>query len=127
MSEVTNKATYVKRKYDREYATQYYREMEYLKTKGFYPSFVRTDRGVNTWKYKRSPELFRAVADFYEQRRNEYTFQKADQELEHGEQMQLNDLVQMIPPSPAPDSPAHIFGVFNPYKEVKQPKECERA
>ena len=62
--------------FDSEYATQYRREVEYLKEHGFEHTYIRRygKYGVPTYKYTKTPELFRAVADFYEQRRNEKMF-----------------------------------------------------
>lgn len=62
--------------YDSEYATQFRREMEYLKTCGIFPTYIKRagEYRIPTYKYTKTPELFRAVADFYEQHRNEKTF-----------------------------------------------------
>ena len=56
--------------FDFEYATQYRKEMEYLRSRGFEYTFMRLtpEYKVPTYKYTKTPELFRAVADFYEQR-----------------------------------------------------------
>lgn len=62
--------------YDSEYATQFRREVEFLKERGFAPTYTKRvgEYRIPTYKYTKTPELFRAVADFYEQRRNEKTF-----------------------------------------------------
>jgi len=62
--------------YDSEYATQFRREVEFLKERGFEPTYIKRvgEYRIPTYKYTKTPELFRAVADFYEQRRNEKTF-----------------------------------------------------
>lgn len=56
-------------KFDFEYSTQFFDEVFYLKQHGFRYCYVKNapDSNIKTFKYKRSPELFRAVADFYEQ------------------------------------------------------------
>lgn len=62
--------------YDSEYATQFRKEYLYLQSRGFEPSFVKKvgEYRVRTYKYTKTPELFRAVADFYENHRNEKQF-----------------------------------------------------
>lgn len=72
--------------YDSEYATQTYREVEYLKACGIEPTFAKRtgEYRVLTYKYKKTPELFRAVADFYEQRRNEKAFENLEAIIEVG-------------------------------------------
>lgn len=70
--------------YDSEYATQFRREVDYLKDRGIdyvYKKRIGEYR-IPTYKYKKTPELFRAVADFYEQRRLEKTFEAFDAVLE---------------------------------------------
>ena len=62
--------------YDSEYATQFRREVEFLNERGINPTYIKRvgEYRIPTYKYTKTPELFRAVADFYEQRRNEKTF-----------------------------------------------------
>lgn len=62
--------------FDSEYATQFRKEMEYLKSRGIDYTFCKRvgEYRVPTYKYTKTPELFRTVADFYEQHRNEKTF-----------------------------------------------------
>lgn len=62
--------------YDSEYATQFRKEYMYLKDRGIEPSFVKPvgEYRIRTYKYTKTPELFRAVADFYEMHRNEKQF-----------------------------------------------------
>lgn len=75
--EYKNRPILPNKAYDSEYATQFYREVEYLKACGIEPTFIKRtgEYRVLTYKYKKTPELFRAVADFYEQRRNEKAFE----------------------------------------------------
>lgn len=56
--------TMVKR-FDKEYSTQYTPEMQYLKSVGIQYTFVKEINGVNTYKYTKSPNLFRALEKFY--------------------------------------------------------------
>lgn len=55
--------------FDIEYSTQWRREVLYLHDKGIEFSYVRDNPryDVKTYKYKKTPELFKALADFYEQ------------------------------------------------------------
>ncbi len=52
-------------KFDKEYSTQYTPEMKYLRSKGIEYSFVKTIKGVTTYKYKKTPELFMSLVSFY--------------------------------------------------------------
>lgn len=62
--------------FDSEYATQYRKEMLYLKDRGIDYTYVKKvgEYRIPTYKYTKTPELFRAVADFYEQKENEKAF-----------------------------------------------------
>lgn len=53
------------KKYDIEYSTQYTPEKEYLSKSGINPSFVKIIKGVTTYKYKKTSELFRLLEIFY--------------------------------------------------------------
>lgn len=59
--------------FDLEYSTQRKKEYLFLKEAGIYPSFVRKDReyGILTYKYTKTPKLFKACAEFYQQAANE--------------------------------------------------------
>ena len=59
--------------FDMEYSTQMKREMLYLKEHGFEPCFVKKTQTyhVPTYKYTKTPELFRCVAEFYELRKRD--------------------------------------------------------
>ena len=62
-SNIPNKA------FDTEYSTQFRREMEYLKDKGFEPTFVRKSKdgwNIHTYKYKKTSKLFMCIAEFYD-------------------------------------------------------------
>ena len=55
------------RVYDKEYATQFKAEMMYLKECGIHYSWViQNESGVSIWKYKKTVELFTALAKFYQ-------------------------------------------------------------
>lgn len=53
------------KKFDKEYSTQYTPEMKYLLSKGIKYCFVKNVRGVTTYKYTKTPELFKALVSFY--------------------------------------------------------------
>ena len=53
------------KKFDKEYSTQYTPEKEYLMNLGIRPSFVKVIDEVTTYKYEKTPELFRALVEFY--------------------------------------------------------------
>lgn len=54
-----------RKKWDKEYSTQYTPEMKYLQSKGISYSFVKEINGVTTYKYTKTFELFKALMDFY--------------------------------------------------------------
>lgn len=56
-------------KFDKEYATQYLQETAFLRDKGIKQTFVKTVNGLTTYKYKKTKELFSALAEFYSEDR----------------------------------------------------------
>lgn len=53
-------------KYDKEYSTQFPDEFQYLRSRGIRYTFVKTSPdGITTWKYKKTPELFEELKNFY--------------------------------------------------------------
>lgn len=52
-------------KFDKEYATQWYIEVEYLSTKGIKPVFIKKNEYIRTYKYIKNEELFKALSEFY--------------------------------------------------------------
>ena len=56
------------KKFDIEYRTQYTPEKEYLLSVGIKPTYVKVIDEVTTYKYKKTPELFKALAVFYAQK-----------------------------------------------------------
>lgn len=56
-----------KQAFDREYMTDWLREVKYLTEKGFRWAYVKkTNYGISQYKYQKTPELFKALAEFYE-------------------------------------------------------------
>lgn len=56
-----------KKKYDKEYSTQYTPEKIYLEQIGIKPSFVKVINDVTTYKYTKTSRLFQSLAIFYAQ------------------------------------------------------------
>lgn len=73
MEEKILQTTIPNKAFDFEYATQFKKEMLYLKDHGFDYTFIRRtpDYKIPTYKYTKTPQLFRAVADFYELQRQQ--------------------------------------------------------
>lgn len=53
-------------KFDKEYSTQWIAEKEWLSECGIRYSFVKNINGIDTYKYTKTLELFKALAAFYE-------------------------------------------------------------
>ena len=53
------------KKFDSEYSTQYVKEMQYLLQTNIKYTFVKEIDGITTYKYKKTPELFRILEIFY--------------------------------------------------------------
>lgn len=51
--------------FDMEYSTQVRAEMEYLKSCGIEYTFVKRLRGIPTYKYKKTEQLFDALRLYY--------------------------------------------------------------
>lgn len=66
-TETTERATPPRKAFDMEYATQWRREMEYLKEHGINYTFRRKDPkwGIATYKYTKTEKLFTLLAEFY--------------------------------------------------------------
>ena len=57
-----------KKCFDTEYSTQWRDEVDYLKSVGIRYTFVKRNAdGISIYKYKKSSELFRQLAIFYDQ------------------------------------------------------------
>lgn len=97
MSEIKNatneRAPISSKAFDMEYSTQFRKEMEWLKGHGFEPTFVKRTKGtrIPTYKYTKTPELFRCAAEFYENRRNEKQYANLNNTIEVVKEMDLND------------------------------------
>lgn len=50
---------------DKEYATNYLKEFEYLKDNKINPSFIKDKNGVTTFKYTKTYKLFDLLKEFY--------------------------------------------------------------
>lgn len=55
------------KQFDREYSTSFRGEVEYLKLQGIRFEFVKLINDISIYKYKKTPELFRALESFYMQ------------------------------------------------------------
>lgn len=53
------------KKFDKEYRTQYTKEVKYLKSVGINYVFVKKENGIDTYKFEKTSELFKALAFFY--------------------------------------------------------------
>ncbi len=57
-----------KKSFDKEYSTEYFKELDFLTSKGIMCSFVKTNlNGVRVYKYTKTKELFEALVEFYKQ------------------------------------------------------------
>lgn len=52
-------------KIDQEYSCVWYEEFNHLIEHGIRYTFVKTIDGVTVWKFKKTEQLFRTLADFY--------------------------------------------------------------
>lgn len=55
----------IRAKFDKEYSTQYKKEVEYLESKGILYTFVKNVNNISTYKYQKTSELFSALMSFY--------------------------------------------------------------
>lgn len=56
------------KKFDKEYSTQWMREVEWLREHGIPYNFVKVDENkVTSFKYTKTKELFKALFDLYSQ------------------------------------------------------------
>lgn len=56
------------KKFDKEYSTQYTPEMKFLLEQGIKYTFVKEINSVTTYKYEKTPELFKALEIFYKRK-----------------------------------------------------------
>lgn len=52
-------------KFDKEYSTQYKKEVEFLKSRGIDYTFVKEINGISTYKYTKTKELFESLLTLY--------------------------------------------------------------
>lgn len=58
--------------WDKEYATSFYDEVMFLRKRNIRYTWVdKNDNGISVWKYKKTRELWLALADMYKNRRYE--------------------------------------------------------
>lgn len=56
------------KKFDKEYSTQWIKEVKWLSSHGIRYSFVKNDENnISIYKYQKTSELFEALAIFYAQ------------------------------------------------------------
>ena len=65
--------------FDKEYSTQWRREVQFLEDKGIAYTYAKKHYKypIIRYKYTKTPELFLALAEFYNQVRNEQFFKKS--------------------------------------------------
>ena len=66
--------------FDKEYATQWRREVQFLEDKGIAYTYAKKHPKypIIRYKYTKTPELFLALAEFYNQVRNEQFYKNAE-------------------------------------------------
>ena len=66
--------------FDKEYSTQWRREVKFLEDKGINYVYAKKHYKypIIRYKYTKTPELFLALTEFYNQVRNEQTFKKIE-------------------------------------------------
>ena len=52
-------------KFDKEYSTQYKKEVEFLKSRGINYTFVKEINGISTYKYTKTKDLFESLLTLY--------------------------------------------------------------
>ena len=58
--------------WDKEYATSFYDEVMFLRKRNIRYTWVdKNTNGISVWKYKKTRELWLALADMYKNRRYE--------------------------------------------------------
>ena len=66
--------------FDKEYSTQWRREVQFLEDKGINDTYAKKHYKypIIKYKYAKTPELFLALAEFYNQVRNEQFFKNVE-------------------------------------------------
>ena len=67
--------------FDKEYSTQWRREVKFLEDKGINYTYAKKHYNypIIRYKYTKTPELFLALAEFYNQVRNEKVFKDIEE------------------------------------------------
>ena len=75
-----DKITIPKTAFDKEYSTQWRREVKFLEDKGINYTYAKKHYKypIIRYKYTKTPELFLALAEFYNQVRNEKVFKEIE-------------------------------------------------
>lgn len=55
-------------KWDKEYATNYLQEVRFLEGNNIRPTFIREENGLKTFKFEKTPQLFKLLEIFYAQK-----------------------------------------------------------
>lgn len=67
-----------RKKFDREYATEWRKERDWLAERGFEPTYVkRVGDGIERYKYRKTSDLFENLAFFYKTQENEREWLRA--------------------------------------------------
>ena len=80
MSEITNRVEIPKTVFDKEYSTQWRREVKFLENTGINYVYAKKNPKfpIIRYKYTKTPELFLALAEFYNQVRIEQFFKNVE-------------------------------------------------
>ena len=79
-TEVQHDSVIPKNVFDKEYSTQWKREVKFLEEKGINYTYAKRHYKypIIRYKYEKTPELFLALTEFYNQVRNEKVFKKIE-------------------------------------------------
>ena len=74
-----------KKAFDIEYSTMWRREVSFLESKGIKPTYIKKtpDYGINLYKYRKTPGLFLALAEYFMQVENEKSLKNAEKNIEN--------------------------------------------
>lgn len=69
---------------ERRYVTEFLKEMMYLSDKGIRPVqvIVKREWGIRQYKYVKTPELFAALHEFWQQEAGEREFRRVDRDID---------------------------------------------
>lgn len=78
-----------KKAFEFEYMTEWREEVRFLNDRDIKPSFIKTKvvdtYRIKQYKYKKTPELFAALADFYLQKQRQRECAQIDRQLAEAE------------------------------------------